>query len=71
MIIHNQPAPIIGNVCMDMIMVDVTKIACKEGDEVIIFNHQQHVSYMAHKCETIPYEILTAISQRVKRLVKK
>ncbi len=69
-IINNQPAPIIGNVCMDMIMVDVTKIDCKEGDEVILFNHQQHIEFMAHKCETIPYEILTAISQRVKRLVK-
>ncbi|WBX70986.1 alanine racemase [Tenacibaculum retecalamus] len=69
--INNQPAPIIGNVCMDMIMVDVTKIECKEGDEVIIFNHQQHIEYIAHKCETIPYEILTAISQRVKRLVKR
>ncbi|OSY87187.1 alanine racemase [Tenacibaculum holothuriorum] len=69
-IINNQPAPIIGNVCMDMIMVDVTKIECKEGDEVIIFNHQQHIEYIAHKCETIPYETITAISQRVKRLVK-
>ncbi|MGB1043216.1 MAG: alanine racemase [Tenacibaculum sp.] len=69
-IINNQPAPIIGNVCMDMIMVDVTKIDCKEGDEVILFNQQQHIEFMAHKCETIPYEILTAISQRVKRLVK-
>lgn len=69
-IINNQPAPIIGNVCMDMIMVDVTKVDCKEGDEVIIFNHQQHIEYMAHKCETIPYETITAISQRVKRLVK-
>lgn len=68
-IINNQPAPIIGNVCMDMIMVDVTKIDCKEGDEVILFNHQQHIEFIAHKCETIPYEILTAISQRVKRLV--
>lgn len=69
-IINNQAAPIIGNVCMDMIMVDVTKIDCKEGDEVIIFNHQQHIEYIAHKCETIPYETITAISQRVKRLVK-
>ena len=69
-IINNQPVPIIGNVCMDMIMVDVTKIECKEGDDVIIFNHQQHIEYIAHKCETIPYETLTAISQRVKRLVK-
>ncbi|WP_428743677.1 alanine racemase [Tenacibaculum sp.] len=68
--INNQPAPIIGNVCMDMIMVDVTKIDCNEGDEVIIFNHQQHVEYMAHKSETIPYEILTSLSQRIKRLVK-
>ena len=69
-IVNNHPAPIIGNVCMDMIMVDVTKIDCKEGDEVIIFNHQQHIEYMAHKCETIPYEILTGLSQRIKRLVK-
>ena len=68
--INNQPAPIIGNVCMDMIMVDVTKIDCNEGDEVIIFNHQQHIEYIAHKCETISYEILTALSQRIKRLVK-
>ncbi len=70
-IINSQPVPIIGNVCMDMIMVDVTSIECKEGDEVILFNHQQHIDYMAHKCETIPYEILTALSQRIKRLVKR
>ena len=70
-IINNQPVPIIGNVCMDMIMVDVTSIECKEGDEVVLFNHQQHIDYMAHKCETIPYEILTALSQRIKRLVKR
>jgi alanine racemase len=69
-IINNQAAPIIGNVCMDMIMVDVTNIDCKEGDEVIIFNHQQQIEYIAHKCETIPYEILTALSQRIKRFVK-
>ncbi len=70
-IINNQPVPIIGNVCMDMLMVDVTTVDCKEGDEVILFNHQQHIDYMAHKCETIPYEILTALSQRIKRLVKR
>ena len=69
-VVNNQKAPIIGNVCMDMIMVDVTNIECKEEDEVIIFNHQQLVEYMAYKSETIPYEILTSISQRVKRLVK-
>lgn len=69
-VINNQKANIIGNVCMDMIMVDVTNIECKEGDEVIIFNHQQIIEYMAYKAETIPYEILTAIGQRVKRFVK-
>lgn len=68
--INGQPVPIIGNVCMDMIMVDVTDVDCKEGDEVILFNHQKHIEYIAYNCETIPYEILTAISQRVKRLVK-
>jgi len=68
-LINNQKAPIIGNVCMDMLMVDVTKINCKEGDEVIIFNNQQMIEEIATVCETIPYEILTAISQRVKRLV--
>ncbi|WBX73866.1 alanine racemase [Tenacibaculum pacificus] len=68
--VNNTPVPIIGNVCMDMIMVDVSKIECNEGDEVILFNHQQHIEYIAHKCETIPYETLTAISQRVKRMVK-
>lgn len=67
--INNQPAPIIGNVCMDMIMVDVTAIDCKEGDTVILFNHQQHLEYMAYKSETIPYETLTSLSQRIKRLV--
>ncbi|WP_369048312.1 alanine racemase [Tenacibaculum sp. UWU-22] len=69
-IINGQKAPIIGNVCMDMLMVDVTKIDCKEGDEVIIFNHQKLIEYMAYKTETIPYEIITAISQRIKRFVK-
>jgi alanine racemase len=68
--INEQKAPIIGNVCMDMIMVDITKIECEEGDQVIIFNNQKMIQEMANQAETIPYEILTAISQRVKRFVK-
>jgi len=68
-LINNQKAPIIGNVCMDMIMVDVTTINCTEGDEVIIYNSQEMIKEIAEICETIPYEILTAISQRVKKLV--
>ena len=71
LLINNQKAPIIGNVCMDMIMVNITNIDCKEGDEVIIFNHQQNIEEIATICETIPYEIITAISQRVKRRLVK
>lgn len=69
-LIDNQKAPIIGNVCMDMIMVDVSNIECKEGDEVIVFNSQEMIQKIATISNTITYEILTAISQRVKRLLK-
>ncbi|SDR66277.1 alanine racemase [Polaribacter sp. KT25b] len=70
-IINNQKAKIIGNVCMDMIMVDVTKIDCKEGDKVIIFNNQEMIQHIATVSETIVYETLTAISQRVKKVLNK
>jgi alanine racemase len=66
--INNQKAPIIGSICMDMLMVDITEINCKEGDSVIIFGESPTVSFMAEKLQTIPYEILTSISQRVKRV---
>jgi alanine racemase len=69
-LINNQKAPIIGNVCMDMIMIDITEIDCNEGDEVIIFNSQKTVEEIAIKSNTISYEILTSISQRIKRLLK-
>ncbi len=69
-IVNEQVAPIIGNVCMDMIMVDVTKIECNINDEVILFNHQDHINYIAEKCDTISYEIITGISRRVKRIVE-
>ncbi|WP_298766217.1 alanine racemase [uncultured Polaribacter sp.] len=69
-LINNQKAPIIGNVCMDMIMVNVTKIDCKEGDEVIIFKNQSTIQHIAEVSETIVYETLTAISQRVKKVLK-
>lgn len=58
----------IGNVCMDMTMIDVTDADCKEGDEVIIFGKNPTISYLAEKIETIPYEILTGVSERVKRV---
>ena len=66
--INNQKATIIGSICMDMLMVDVSEISCKEGDEVIIFGESPTVTFIAKQLDTIPYEILTSISQRVKRV---
>lgn len=66
--INNQKATIVGSVCMDMLMVDITKINCKEGDSVVIFGESPSVSFIAEQLQTIPYEILTSISQRVKRV---
>ena len=66
--IKNQKASIVGSVCMDMLMIDVSLIDCKEGDSVIIFGESPNVIEMATALKTIPYEILTSISQRVKRV---
>ncbi|GAB2835725.1 bifunctional UDP-N-acetylmuramoyl-tripeptide:D-alanyl-D-alanine ligase/alanine racemase [Ferruginibacter profundus] len=61
-------APVIGNVCMDMTMLDITGIAAKEGDDVMVFGEKLAVTEVAHWANTIAYEILTGISQRVKRV---
>ena len=66
--IKNQQAKIVGSVCMDMLMVDISEINCKEGDTVIVFGESPTVTFMAKQLQTIPYEILTSISQRVKRV---
>lgn len=66
--IAGKAAPIIGNVCMDMCMVDVTNIACEEGDRVLVFGDDHPVNEMAEALGTIPYEILTSVSRRVKRV---
>ncbi len=70
-IIDGKKAPLLGNVCMDMIMVNVTEIDCEEGDEVIIFDANHTANDLAHNANTISYELITAISQRVKRVIKK
>lgn len=67
--IKGQKAPIIGNVCMDMIMVDITHVDCEEGDEVIIFGAKPSAEEFASFAGTISYELLTGISQRVKRVI--
>lgn len=68
--INNQKAFIVGNVCMDMLMVDVTDIDCKEGDEVIVFDALHTADDLAKKANTISYEIITGISPRIKRVFK-
>tara|TARA_R110002167_G_scaffold158880_6_gene354233 strand:- start:301 stop:1410 length:1110 start_codon:yes stop_codon:yes gene_type:complete len=67
--INGKKAPIIGNVCMDMIMVDVTGIECEEGDEVIVFGKFPTAPEFSETADTISYELLTGISQRVKRRI--
>jgi alanine racemase len=66
--VNGKPAPIIGNICMDACMIDITGIDAKEGDRVIIMGDKPSVSEIANIIGTIPYEILTGISQRVKRV---
>jgi alanine racemase len=61
-------APTIGNICMDMCMIDISGIEAREGDEVVIFGEEQPVSVVAEAMQTIPYEVLTGISERVKRV---
>jgi len=60
--------PIVGNVCMDMMMINIGDAAAKEGDEVIIFNSNPPLEEFSNYCKTIPYEVLTSISRRVKRI---
>ncbi|PCJ00861.1 MAG: alanine racemase [Flavobacteriales bacterium] len=70
MIINNKKASIVGNVCMDMVMIDVTNIKCQEGDEAFIFSDENPITEMAKRIGTIPYEILTSYSPRVLRVFK-
>ncbi|MFT5102480.1 MAG: alanine racemase [Candidatus Latescibacterota bacterium] len=67
--VAGKPAPIIGNVCMDMLMINITGIDCNEGDEVEIIGPNQTAVQLANAMDSIAYELLTAISQRVKRVV--
>ena len=68
MMINGHKAPIVGSICMDMTMIDVTGINCREGDEVLVMGKEIDINEIAGKIGTIPYEVLTGISQRVKRV---
>jgi len=69
--VHGQRAKIVGNICMDMLMIDVTDIPATEGDEVVLFDENLRITEIAELWETIPYEVMTSISQRVKRIFYK
>ena len=67
--INGRPYPTIGNVCMDLMMIDITDAQdVKEGDEVMVFGSSQPLSVVAHLLGTIPYEVLTSIAPRVRRV---
>ena len=67
-LVNGKKAPYVGNICMDVCMIDVTDIDCKEGDKVIVFGDDLPVTILADVLGTIPYEILTSVSNRVKRV---
>ena len=66
--LNGKLVPVVGSICMDMTMVDVTGIEVQEGDEIIVFGKELPVQKLAEWAGTIPYEIMTSISQRVKRV---
>ena len=66
--VHDTPVKIVGDVCMDMCMLDLTHVDAKEGDTVVIFDAEHDINDIAKACQTIPYEIMTRVSQRVKRV---
>lgn len=68
MIVNGVKVPTIGNICMDTCMLDVTEVECREGDNVTIFGEGVSIIEMAKVLDTIPYEILTSVSARVKRI---
>ena len=66
--VNDQQVPVVGDICMDMCMLDLTDIEASEGDTVIIFDAEHDIADIAKACQTIPYEIMTRVSQRVKRV---
>ena len=67
-LVNGQKAEYVGNICMDVALIDVTDIPCQEGDQVEIFGEHLPVTVLSDVLETIPYEVLTGISNRVKRV---
>ena len=66
--VNGQQVSIVGDICMDMCMLDLTEVEAEEGDTVVIFDAEHSINDIAKACQTIPYEVMTRISQRVKRV---
>jgi alanine racemase len=66
--IHGKACPVVGKVCMDMILVDIGTLAVREGDQVEIIGPNQSLEQLAERMGTIPYEVMTGISRRVHRI---
>ncbi len=67
-LVNGKRAPLMGNICMDVCMIDVTDVPAEEGDEVLVFGPGLSISEVAARLQTIPYEVLTSVSNRVKRV---
>jgi alanine racemase len=66
--VNGKLAHVVGNVCMDMLMIDVTDIDAKEGDDVVVFGKDYPIANVANDMNTIPYEVFTSLSRRIKRI---
>ena len=66
--VNGHKVPVVGDICMDMCMLDLTHVEAAEGDTVVIFDAEHDIADIARACQTIPYEIMTRVSQRVKRV---
>jgi alanine racemase len=66
--VNGRQVPVVGDICMDMCMLDLTDVEAAEGDLVVIFDAEHDINDIARACQTIPYEIMTRVSQRVKRV---
>ena len=66
--VNDRQVPVVGDICMDMCMLDLTDVEAAEGDSVVIFDAEHDINDIARACQTIPYEIMTRVSQRVKRV---
>ena len=67
-LVNGQKAEYVGNICMDVAMIDVTDVSCQEGDTVEVFGEHLPVTVLSDQIDTIPYEVLTGVSGRVKKV---